>query len=566
MKQLQGFRQKIVNSITAQAEALAAGIFVISLLLIASTFALASETTSIVHKGTDVFSNGSEHSIHSSQTYIQDDAVGIFSGVSILATKEDVYSNEWGLGVIGVSVKQEESAIPKAPSLTAIGSNTTNINKVQVLVISNKPVKNITIYENDKLLGVQQVDNAISFIIGINLSASPGQKIIKAKIIDNEGKESPLSDKGLVYNLEAKVLTPVDSSVGVKGLTAKITVPVGALDIAAEVEINTNPIMPIAGIPVPKVDEDTGQNIGSVNFVKAIEIDLVQPTGSSVMGKVAINTHLDITLEIEENFDNPENVRIFYFDPELQEWLEKGITVLSVVNNQVVFRTTHLTLFAIAEVELMANTAPSFEALKIDNIAVVANDYISGRPSVNIVATDDSKVVSYRIQVLDQFSSLVSGNDSLTKNIPVSANRVTINELIPQTLGSGSYYIRVSIIDDNGVVSTRSTALVRVADAVEALSLTEVLSAPNPVNTNTQTAHIGYQLSKAATVRLYIHSLNGDLLYSASQQSNIGYGEFLWTGVNNAGEKVANGGYLAYVVAESGGQRTQKLVKIGVLR
>ena len=448
---------------------------------------------------------------------------------------------------------------PKAPELMAIGSTITNINKVQILTVADKPIVGITIYENDRLLATLPVESATSFIAVVSLTASPGQKIIRTKVIDSVGNESPLSSTGLVYNLQPKVL---------ESLGARITVPVGALEVDAGAEVNTNPKLPVAGIPVPKVDNSTGKNIAKVNFIKAVQVDLTQPAGSTELGKVAINTHLDITLEATEKFADPGKVRILYYDPLSNEWSATGITVLAVADNQVSFRTTHLTLFAIAEVELTAIIPPSILSVKLGDIAVVTGDYVNVRPTVNIVATDDNSIVAYRLEVLDENCVPIVGNDTdvVSLNTLASAN-VAINALPQQSLGSGSYYIRISIIDNSGSVSTQNTPLIRAVATTEALVLSEVMSAPNPFNPRLITnAHIGYQLSKTATVKLYIHSLNGSLIYSASQQSNAGYGEFLWSGIDNLGSTVANGGYIAYVIAEAGNQRITKVVKIAVLR
>lgn len=74
-------------------------LLLILLIAFSCSLSFGMETNAYVLKGTEIFNSRGEHSVHSTQAYIQDDSIGIFSGVSVLAINENVYSNEGSLGV-----------------------------------------------------------------------------------------------------------------------------------------------------------------------------------------------------------------------------------------------------------------------------------------------------------------------------------------------------------------------------------------------------------------------------------------------------------------------------------
>ncbi len=92
------------------------------------------------------------------------------------------------------------------------------------------------------------------------------------------------------------------------------------------------------------------------------------------------------------------------------------------------------------------------------------------------------------------------------------------------------------------------------------------LSAPNPFNPLSETAHIGFTLVKNVLVKIYIIALNGDLLFESNKNCNSGYNEFTWDGRDKLGQIVKNGGYYAYLIIDDNGNKIKKLIKIAILK
>ena len=210
------------------------------------------------------------------------------------------------------------------------------------------------------------------------------------------------------------------------------------------------------------------------------------------------------------------------------------------------------------------NNGPSILSVKINDKQIVTNDYVDNQPVVNVIATDNLALSSYRVEVYDSNDTPINNDTSLV-SITENLAMATLNIQVPDQIVAGSYYIKVTIVNTSGISTASNTAIFNVA-AADDLLFTNVLSAPNPFNPDDGVAHIGYQLNKTAEVELYIYSVNGDLVHSEKQTSTSGYSEFVWDGDAEWGDVVENGGYLAYVIADAGGKKVKKLIKIAVLR
>ena len=102
---------------------------------------------------------------------------------------------------------------------------------------------------------------------------------------------------------------------------------------------------------------------------------------------------------------------------------------------------------------------------------------------------------------------------------------------------------------------------------ISAKLISDILFAPNPFRPKQSTAYVCYTLSQPASVKLYIHALNGDLIYSTNQEElTNGDKQIEWSGVDNFGETVASGAYFGYLLVNGNGQSEKKLVKIALLR
>jgi len=96
------------------------------------------------------------------------------------------------------------------------------------------------------------------------------------------------------------------------------------------------------------------------------------------------------------------------------------------------------------------------------------------------------------------------------------------------------------------------------------LLINNPLSAPNPFNPLQEVAHIGYFINSPVLTKLYIYSINGLLIHTATKQSVVGYNEFEWDGRSSFGYTIGSDLYYAYLVAENSLGKAQAVIKIVV--
>ncbi len=221
-------------------------------------------------------------------------------------------------------------------------------------------------------------------------------------------------------------------------------------------------------------------------------------------------------------------------------------------------------------------TKPSISNLKVDNQAIVAGDYAKARPTITATAQDNSGgsgVGSWEVKVVDYVSNILVVSKQTTLAAPTT-EAVSISYALTSDLNAGKYYIEVSATDVAGNTETAKSAYFEVGNSSQ-LGVS-CLNAPNPFSPDgdgvNDTTKIGYQLSKAAKIRIIIASLNGEVLkqweFAEGDINNgrAGYNEVAWDGKNQVGEISANGVYLCYLVAETGSEKNIKKLKLALLR
>ncbi|MBU0581080.1 MAG: hypothetical protein KKA19_07870, partial [Candidatus Margulisbacteria bacterium] len=91
--------------------------------------------------------------------------------------------------------------------------------------------------------------------------------------------------------------------------------------------------------------------------------------------------------------------------------------------------------------------------------------------------------------------------------------------------------------------------------------------APNPVNLINESIHFIYRINRDdANIKIYVYDLSGQKIWQTEEDVVQSYGEIVWDGRDQWGEILANGVYIAYIVAEDGNYRKVKRVKIAVLK
>jgi len=125
---------------------------------------------------------------------------------------------------------------------------------------------------------------------------------------------------------------------------------------------------------------------------------------------------------------------------------------------------------------------------------------------------------------------------------------------LPATSGTGSILASVLSIKHHYATPTPTpsqTATPTVSPTVVPSLLAEVVAAPN-VSRSGQPVRIRYQLGEQARVRLSIHNLTGEELWSTQAEGTAGSNELVWQVRNRAQEEVAAGLYLYVLRVETG--------------
>ena len=148
-----------------------------------------------------------------------------------------------------------------------------------------------------------------------------------------------------------------------------------------------------------------------------------------------------------------------------------------------------------------------------------------------------------------------------------STNNAEVTFYLTKTNGSKIITLRVQ--DEAGNYSLFSDPIeynLEIDETDIEFRVSDVLAGPNPFDPTVELSHIGYTLSKAAIVKLYIHDISGDLVYEESEECSAGYNEITWNGDHKRGHEAKNGGYIAYLIADDGDNEIKKVIKIGLLR
>ena len=103
-------------------------------------------------------------------------------------------------------------------------------------------------------------------------------------------------------------------------------------------------------------------------------------------------------------------------------------------------------------------------------------------------------------------------------------------------------------------------------------SINDCLNGPNPFNPNKEVTKIQYQLTQDADVKICIYTISGEQVFkgdykAGSEGGMVGFNSIVWDGRDKFNEIVANGVYIAYLIAKStGGDVEVGKVKIAVLK
>lgn len=159
-------------------------------------------------------------------------------------------------------------------------------------------------------------------------------------------------------------------------------------------------------------------------------------------------------------------------------------------------------------------------------------------------------------------------NDIIADNIVVeSAAKITaLFNLVGKTVGLWDLTI---VNDDNQSASLREAFKI---EAPTIAVIGEVVSTQNPFNPATGTTSITYTLSKDADIRLYVHNIRGERVYSrvfpaGAAGGQAGVNEIVWDGITDLQSMVSFGVYFVYVTTiENGAPKILRSTKIAIIK
>jgi len=208
---------------------------------------------------------------------------------------------------------------------------------------------------------------------------------------------------------------------------------------------------------------------------------------------------------------------------------------------------------------------PVISLMEIDGALRVENEMLSERPVITATLQDtESGLATWNIQILNARTSAIVQESSGHGNGQVVP--VLIQFAATEALVQGDFMVRIVAKDLEGNTVTQNSETV---SRETAFSLKEVLNSPNPFNPTYESTQINYLLSRSAQVSIWIYAIDGTLekkceFPAGSEGARVGYNRILWDGKNDFGDALANGIYIAYVVAKVDGETKKGKVKIWI--
>jgi|GEM_PF-3578711 len=242
-------------------------------------------------------------------------------------------------------------------------------------------------------------------------------------------------------------------------------------------------------------------------------------------------------------------------------------------NKTLTFNVSHWDTYTI--ITDPALVKPQIKAIRFDGKEIVAGDYVSSKPAIEIFSEDKTAAVTSVVVEIKRNSDHTTIKTLTQALSAASAGAIQTNLSLSEPLPEGEYYALVTITDASGNSNTFTSPYFRV---YQAFTLVQALAGPNPFSPNgdgkDDIVKISYQLTGSVNPRVKIRlvDLSGKLVKAWNyepgevEKSTIGYNCVEWDGKDENGNLVNNGLYLAYILAEAEGQVRKAKVQIAVLK
>ncbi len=215
------------------------------------------------------------------------------------------------------------------------------------------------------------------------------------------------------------------------------------------------------------------------------------------------------------------------------------------------------------------NNKPASLKLTIDGNDIINGDFISSKPNIKIELNDESlipitdtnKVLLY----LNNKRIYFANNTNILNYNYSSANPKMVVNYLP-TLADGNYTLKVvgknatdQIID--------STGIVRKFTVQNGLQLLNVFNYPNPFKDDT---YFTFKLTQLPDeLRILIYTIAGRKIKEiklGSGELRYDFNRIFWDGRDEDGDLCGNGVYIYKIISQKGGEKTEQIQKLTILR
>ena len=229
--------------------------------------------------------------------------------------------------------------------------------------------------------------------------------------------------------------------------------------------------------------------------------------------------------------------------------IELPISFIRVFDFPITQKTEGETLYTTETIKT-ETLAPEL-TIKVDDKTILDGDYIKNTPQVTVKTT--TSPVSSSIKLVN------------TQTHQTVAESQTATLTVTTPLPDGTYQAFATLNFGTSIATTNTkTAIIQTS-----FDLKNCINVPNPFNPNIESTEITYTLTKDADVTLYIYTLNGELqekisISAGHPGATSGYNSLTWNGKNQFHETLANGIYIAYIIAKTEGKIKKGKVKLWV--
>jgi hypothetical protein len=453
---------------------------------------------------------------------------------------------------------------PLVAPLLRVRATETSVKNIEVTGnVSGSNATSILLYINNKWVKSTNVTAGTFQFQNVSLSATENN--LTARSADSAGRLSNLS-ASIKVTLVPKEFEGSLTAYG-EGKPVYISFPIGSLENEADPEIEQIALeqKPELAVNMPKGRKITDGSLQILDIILAEQ--LLQP----------------ITIKIPVA-KNSADIEPWYYNPTSAKWTQEGISNWYVTTNAVfdtlentwveasylVFTTTHLSIYGVFE--KTDKNFPQVSNIKFDNKTIYEGDYVQTSPLFGVSfsdnATNDAGISSWNVKAVNaenEAEQILIGENKLTE--PTASYTISYNGF---KLDDGkTYFVKITLADAAGNVTVNNTKTFLVS---KTLKISDCLNGPNPFNPDNNSTEIQYQLSKNADVDIYIFDIAGRKVWETkiaagfANGGTAGFNSVTWDGQDLYQQVVANGVYIAYIIAKDGANKKIAKVKMAVLR